>query len=120
MNRFCQDVKKGPHWGMLRRSRLRSLTAINSSKKPVDDSSSIPKYRQFIVEDFKKNQNAPIRPSETVSYEEIFPGNFGVGEVKKILGKKKRFLRGNFSEKFPRPKFPQEKKDSNTPSRGNF
>ena len=25
-----------------------------------------------------------------------------------FLGKKKRFLRGNFPEKFPRPKFPQE------------
>ena len=46
--------------------------------------------------------------SQTVSYEEIFPGNFGVGGVKKFLGKKTRFLRGNFPAKFPRPKFPQE------------
>ena len=28
---------------------------------------------------------------QTVSYEEIFPGNFGVGGVKDFLGKKKRF-----------------------------
>ena len=45
---------------------------------------------------------------KTVSYEEIFPGNFGVGGVKNFLGKKKRFLRGNFPAKFPRPKLPQE------------
>ena len=44
---------------------------------------------------------------ETVSYEEIFPGNFGVGGVKNFLGKKKRFLRGNLPAKFPRPKFPR-------------
>ena len=29
---------------------------------------------------------------ETVSYEEIFPRNFGVGGVKNFLGKKNRFL----------------------------
>ena len=38
---------------------------------------------------------------KTVSYEEIFPGNFGVGGVKTFLGKKTRFLRGNFPAKFP-------------------
>ena len=46
--------------------------------------------------------------SKTVSYEEIFPGNFGVGGVKNFLGKKTSLLRGNFPAKFPRPKFPQE------------
>ena len=46
--------------------------------------------------------------SETVSYEEIFPGKFGVGGVKNFLERKKRFLRGNFPVEFPRPKFPQE------------
>ena len=46
--------------------------------------------------------------TKTVSYEEIFPGNFGVGGVKNFLGKKPRFLRGNYPAKFPRPKFPQE------------
>ena len=45
---------------------------------------------------------------KTVSYEEIFPGNFGVGGIKNFLGEKKRFLRGNFPAKFPRPEFPQE------------
>ena len=45
---------------------------------------------------------------QTVSYEEIFPGNFGVGGVKKFLGKKTRLLRGDFPAKFSRPKFPQE------------
>ena len=45
---------------------------------------------------------------KTVSYEEIFPGNFGVGGVKNFLGKKKSFLRGNYPAKFPRPKFHQE------------
>ena len=46
--------------------------------------------------------------AKTVSYEEIFPGNFGVGGVKNFLGKKTRLLRGIFPAKFPRPKFPQE------------
>ena len=35
-------------------------------------------------------------------------GNFEVGGVKNFLGEKKRFLRGNYPAKFPRPKFPQE------------
>ena len=39
----------------------------------------------------------------TVSYEEIFPRNFGVGGVKNFLGKKTPY-----EAKFPRPKFPQE------------
>ena len=52
---------------------------------------------------YKTKQN-----NETVSYEEIFPGNFGVGGVKVFLGKKTRRLRGNFPAKFPRPKFPQQ------------
>ena len=38
-------------------------------------------------------------PCKAVSFEEIFARIFGVGGVKKLLGKK-RFLRGNFSKKF--------------------
>ena len=53
----------------------------------------------------RKQTNPALK---TVSYEEIFPGNFVVGGAKKFLGKKKRFLRGNFLPKFPRPEFPQE------------
>ena len=45
---------------------------------------------------------------KTGPYEEFFPGNFGVGGVKNFLGKRKRFVRGNFPAEFPRPKFPQE------------
>ena len=44
----------------------------------------------------------------TVSSEENFLGNFGVGGVKTFLGEKKVFLRENVPAKFPRPKFPQE------------
>ena len=55
----------------------------------------------------------------TVSYDEVFPGNFGVGGVKNFLGKKNRSLQGNF------PKFSGKisspgKFGSNSPSRGNF
>ena len=45
---------------------------------------------------------------QTVSYEENFPGNFGVGGVKNFLGKKPRLLRGDFPAKFSRPKIPRE------------
>ena len=54
--------------------------------------------------------------SQAVSYEEIFPRNFGVEGVKNFLEKKR--LRGNFYEKSLKI-FPG-KKNSNTPSRGNF
>ena len=47
----------------------------------------------------------------TVSYEDFFPGNFGAGGVKSFL-RKKRFLRGNFYEKFLAQNFLE--------TRGNF
>ena len=58
--------------------------------------------------------------SQTVSYEEIFPGNFGVGGVKNFLGKKTRLLRGNFARKISSPKISSGNFGSDSPSRGNF
>ena len=49
----------------------------------------------------------PFVFTETVSYEEIFPGNFGVGGVKKFLGKKTFLTRKNFPPFLTR-KFLQE------------
>ena len=56
---------------------------------------------------------------KTVSYEEIFPGNFGVGRVKNFLGKK-TFLTRKFSGKISSPKTSSGNFGSNSPSRGNF
>ena len=54
---------------------------------------------------------------QTVSCEEIFPGNFGVGGVKKFLGKK-TFLTRKFSGKISSPKILKPKILLET--RGNF
>ena len=51
---------------------------------------------------------------KTVSYEEIFPGNFEVGGVKNFLGKKK--VTRKFSGKISSP----GNFGSNSPSRGDF
>ena len=58
-------------------------------------------------------------PPETVSYEEIFPGNFGVGGVKNFLGKKTSLTR-KFSGKISSPKISSGNFGSDSPSRGNF
>ena len=55
---------------------------------------------------------------KTVSYEEIFPGNFGVGGVKNFLGKKK--VARKFSGKISSPKISSGNFGSNSPSRGDF
>ena len=49
---------------------------------------------------------ATLRPFLTRKFSTKFWGWRG----RKFLGEKKRFLRGNVSANFPRPKFPQEKK----------
>ena len=72
-------------------------------------------------------ENNLIQPnhSETVSYEEIFPGNFGVGGVKKFLEKKsvsftRKFSGKKSSPKISSPKISSGSSGSNSPSRGNF
>ena len=57
--------------------------------------------------------------SQTVSYEDIFPGNFGVGGAKNFLGKK-TFLTRKFSGKISSPRISSGNFGSNSPSRGNF
>ena len=56
---------------------------------------------------------------QTVSYKEIFPGNFGVGGVKNFLGKNPSLTR-KFSGKISSPKISSGNFGSNSPSRGNF
>ena len=59
------------------------------------------------------------KPFQTVSYEEIFPGNFGVGGVKNFSGKK-TFLTRKFSGKISSPKISSGNFGPDSPSRGNF
>ena len=56
---------------------------------------------------------------KTVSYEDFFSGNFGVGGVKKSWGKK-TFLTRKFSGKISSPRISSGNFGSNSPSRGNF
>ena len=59
-----------------------------------------------------------ISSGKTVSYEEIFPGNFGVGGAKNFLGKKTRLRK--FSGKISSRKISSGNFGSDSPSRGNF
>ena len=60
----------------------------------------------------------PIRLGLTVSYENFFSGNFGVGGVEKFLGKKNVSYEEIFRKNFLAQNF--EIFGSNSPSRGNF
>ena len=55
---------------------------------------SIYKYEYSeIMPKHKISPSTRFFPHKTVSYEEIFPGNFGVGGVKNFLGKKTSLTR---------------------------
>ena len=58
---------------------------------------------------------------KTVSYEELFPGNFGVGGVKNFLGKKTSLTR-KFSGKISSPKIASGNFEAQNflETRGNF